>query len=132
MSYDRCAVISSAGPSTLDVRAERVQPFVDALIAALDLGDVVDGALPFRAECREQHRHARANVRRLEDGRAKARWAATSARCGSQDDARSHPHELSTRHAGLEHLLCIRMRPVHCVAVTSAAYMLSAWKAGQG
>src|SRR6185503_15202861 len=41
----------------LDVGAQRVQAFVDALVAALDLRDVVDGALALGAERRDQHRH---------------------------------------------------------------------------
>jgi hypothetical protein len=45
-----------------DLRAERIQPFVDALVAALDLVGVVDGGSALGADGREQHRHAGANV----------------------------------------------------------------------
>ncbi len=47
----------------LDASAELAQTLVDALVAAVDLTDVADLATPFRAQCREQHGHASANVR---------------------------------------------------------------------
>src|SRR4051794_12084499 len=49
-------------PFAPDARAERIQPLLDALVAAVDLMDVVDHALALRAERREQQRHAGADV----------------------------------------------------------------------
>src|SRR5258708_14046452 len=63
----------------LDVGAQRAQPLIDALVAALDLPDVVDDALAVRAQGRQEHRHARANVRRLD--------APGPALLGTHDDA---------------------------------------------
>src|SRR4051812_22502370 len=45
-----------------DLRAERIQPFVDALVAALDLVGVVDRGGALGADGRQQHGHAGANV----------------------------------------------------------------------
>src|SRR5919112_5838036 len=48
----------------LDAGAERAQALVDALVPAVDLADVVDLGLALRAQRRDQHRHARPDVRR--------------------------------------------------------------------
>src|SRR4051794_15311878 len=45
-----------------DLRAERIQPFVDTLVAALDLVGVVDRGGALGADGREQHGHSGANV----------------------------------------------------------------------
>ena len=50
-----------------DGGAECVKAFVDALVAALYLPDVVDEAGSFGAQRRQQHRHSRADVGRLEE-----------------------------------------------------------------
>src|SRR5258708_24941893 len=49
----------------LDTSAQIAQALVDALVATVDLADVADLAAPLGAERREQHRHAGADVRRL-------------------------------------------------------------------
>ena len=89
-------------------RAERAEALVDALVAALDLADVVDGALALGAQRGEQHRHAGADVRRFDAcRRAAATGPTTSARCGSQSTMRAPmPIELvDEEQARLEHLL---------------------------
>ena len=50
----------------LDLRAERAEAFVDALVPALDLAHVVDGARAFGRERGEEHRHAGPDVGRLD------------------------------------------------------------------
>src|SRR5215216_759517 len=58
---------SSALPiHALDLRAERPQALVDALVASLDLAHVVDRARPFGRQRREQHRHPGPNVGRFD------------------------------------------------------------------
>src|SRR4051794_29357065 len=52
-----------------DLGAEGAQPLVDALVAPLDLPNVVDRARAVGRECREEHGHAGADVGRL-DGAA--------------------------------------------------------------
>ena len=52
--------------AALDVGAERAEPLVDALVAAVDLADVADARLAFGAERRDHHRHAGADVGALE------------------------------------------------------------------
>src|SRR5262245_28751445 len=49
----------------LDVGADRAQPLVDPLVAAVDLADVSDRRRAVGAEARDQHRHSRADVRAL-------------------------------------------------------------------
>src|SRR5947208_15910768 len=46
----------------LDPRAQRAQPLVDPLVAAVDLADVADLRLALRAERRDEHGHAGADV----------------------------------------------------------------------
>ena len=58
-----------------DPGAERVEAFVDPLVAALDLADVVDGARALGAERGEEHRHAGADVGRRRPARRAARRA---------------------------------------------------------
>src|ERR1700679_4282130 len=50
----------------LDVRPQLAQALVDPLVAAVDLADVADFAAALRAQRRQQHRHPRADVRRLD------------------------------------------------------------------
>src|SRR5204863_1514921 len=49
---------------SLDLRAELAEALVDSLVAALDLADVVDGALALGAQRGKQHRHAGSTVGR--------------------------------------------------------------------
>src|SRR6185369_5226591 len=55
-------VIGLLVPFPPDARAEGIQPLLDALVAAVDLMNVVDHALPFCAERGEEQRHAGADV----------------------------------------------------------------------
>src|SRR5437763_5525868 len=81
----------------LDLRAEGPEPFVDALVAALDLPDVVDDALAFGAERREQHRHAGPNGRRFDATAVQlARTDDDRTMRIAEHDARTHPISLST------------------------------------
>src|SRR5213595_7329 len=45
-----------------DPRADRIEPLLDPLVAAIDLMDVVDGALAFRAQRGEKQGHAGADI----------------------------------------------------------------------
>ena len=59
---------------------------------------------------------------------------ATRARCGSQSTMRAPmPMSLSTKNMRDSNIFsCIRMRPLHCVAVTIAIDIMSAGNAGHG
>src|SRR4051812_22024990 len=57
----------------LHIRPEGAQPLVDSLVATLDLSDIVDRARSVGAERREQHRHAGANIRRVDRTAAELR-----------------------------------------------------------
>src|SRR5207247_723190 len=75
----------------LDVRAERAQALVDALVAAVDLADVPDRRGSLGAEAGDQHRHARADVGArqpltVEPGRAADHGPVRVA----EDDPRTH------------------------------------------
>jgi hypothetical protein len=50
----------------LDLGTQGPEPLIDALISALDLPHVVDGASALRGERRQQHGHAGPDVRRLD------------------------------------------------------------------
>src|SRR4051794_20700941 len=50
----------------LDLRSQRAQPLVDALVAAVDLADVADLRHPVRAQRGDQHRHPGTDVGRLQ------------------------------------------------------------------
>src|SRR4051794_32459749 len=91
----------------LDLGTENPKAFVDALITALDLADVVDDALPPGAECGKEDGHAGADVGRLHVSAAKLRWADNHCAVGiAEDDLRAHTNELvDEEHARLEHLL---------------------------
>ena len=54
------------GGDALDAGAEVAQALVDALVATVDLADVADLAAPLGAQGRQQHRHAGADVGRLD------------------------------------------------------------------
>src|SRR5690606_9913240 len=61
---------------TDDVGTECPQAFVDALVATLDLANVVDRTGAVRCQCSQQHRHSGADVRRLDPATAQARGPA--------------------------------------------------------
>src|SRR5215212_10028051 len=46
----------------LDLRPERAQPFIDPLVASLDLADIVNGAPSVGGQRRQQHGHAGPDV----------------------------------------------------------------------
>ena len=118
-----------------DAGAERVEPLVDALVAALDLPDVVDRAL-----CPSAHSAAISiamPARMSGDSTASPRsWrrAATTARCGSHSTMRAPmPISLSTKNSRDSNIFsCIRIMPSHCVAVTIAIDITSAGKRRPG
>src|SRR5207249_9462528 len=57
--YGRPAVSALAAAfDSLNLGSQRPQPLVDALVAALDLTDVMDRGFTLRGERRQQHRHA--------------------------------------------------------------------------
>src|SRR6476661_1684100 len=75
--------------------AERTEAFVDPLVAALDLADVVDDALPFGAERRQEHGHAGANIRRLDAAAVQlARTDDDGAMRIAEHDAGAHADQL--------------------------------------
>src|SRR5689334_2681448 len=90
-----------------DGSAECVEAFIDALIAALDLADVVDEAGSLGAQCGEQHRHTGADIGRFEEGATQTCRAVDEGAVGiAQHDAGSHRRELiDEEHPRLEHLL---------------------------
>src|ERR1700730_4540212 len=85
---------------------DRIQTLIDALVAALDLADVVDEAGSIGAERREQKGHSSPNGRRLEACAAQPRRAVDQRVVGVvKDDSRAHGGELvDEEHARLEHL----------------------------
>src|SRR5437764_9684623 len=89
-----------------DPRPDGVQSLLDPLVSPIDLMNVVDDALPLRAERGEQQRHAGADVG-AGDLRAVEAIAADDdgAVRIAQDDARPHGDELvGEEEARLEHL----------------------------
>src|SRR3954462_7513639 len=72
----------------LDPRAEIPQAFVDALVAAVDLADVADLAAAAGGQRRDQHRHAGADVGRLDAPTAQ------SARPGDDRAVRVAEHDV--------------------------------------
>ena len=123
---------SQLGP--LDVRAERAQALVDALVAAVDLTDVADR----RACPRRRARRSPSPCRRGCPGsRAAARTSVagpvTTTRCGSQRMIRA-PIEtsLSTKNRRLSNIFSKTSTvPRACVAATTAIEVRSAGNAGQ-
>src|SRR5581483_5820061 len=61
-----CRSFRAAILDPVDLGAECAEALVDALVAAFDLADVVDGALPVRAESGKEHGHAGADVGRFD------------------------------------------------------------------
>src|SRR5829696_201120 len=91
----------------LDARPERAQALVDPLVAAVDLADVADLGGAVGAQRGDQHRHARADVRRLEPFAAQAARADDERAMGVADrDRGTHQLQLvGEEEAVLEHLL---------------------------
>src|SRR5439155_7715344 len=92
---------------TFDVRAERAQPLVDALVTLVDLVGVADRRRALRAEGRDHHRHAGANVGARHALAVQARGARDDdAVRVTEDDPRAHRDELvDEEEPALEHLL---------------------------
>ena len=67
--------VDRLGRDALDARAEVAQALVDALVAAVDLADVADLRAPVGAQRGDQHRHAGADVGRLDALAAQPRRA---------------------------------------------------------
>src|SRR5690349_16511930 len=79
----------------LDLRAQRSQALVDALVSALDLTDIVDRALPRSAERGEEDRHTGPDIRRLHLGGPQTRGTDDhGAMRIAENDARAHANEL--------------------------------------
>src|SRR3954466_3568583 len=66
-SFGTSAALVSTIVNASNRCAERVETLVDALVAALDLPDVVDEARALGAESGQQHRHAGPDVGRFEE-----------------------------------------------------------------
>src|SRR5262249_20893773 len=104
-------VASTAPPrlavAALDLGAERAQPLLDALVAADDLADVADRRGALRAEARDQHRPARADIGALHSLPVEpCRPGHDGAMRVAEDDPRPHVDELvDEEQPALEHLL---------------------------
>src|SRR4051812_30826218 len=82
------------GSHALDPRAERAQPLVDPLVAAVDLADVADLRLALGAERGDEHRHAGADVGALHALAAKPPRAADDRPVPSaEDDPMAHRYK---------------------------------------
>src|SRR3954469_22105941 len=106
-SFGTSVKLVAAIVNASDRRSESVESLVDALVAALDLADVVDEARTLGAKRGEKHRHAGADVRRLEERATEARWTVDERAVRiAKDDARTHRRQLvHEEHSRLEHLL---------------------------
>src|SRR6266699_4082270 len=84
---------------------ERVQTLIDALVAALDLADVVDEARSLGAQRGEQKRHSSPNIGRLEERATQTRGPVDQRAVRiAEHDPRSHGGQLvDEEHARLEH-----------------------------
>src|SRR5277367_6180123 len=79
----------------LDACAEIAQALVDALVATVDLADVANLAAPFGAQRCQQHRHAGADVRRLDALAAQAPGACDDRAVRvAHDDVGAHQDQL--------------------------------------
>src|SRR6266571_1677738 len=94
--YGRMAVSAFAAVfDSFNLGSQRPQPLVDALVAALDLADVVDRGLPLGGERYQQHRHAGADVGALDHAAAQRRRPGDHGAVRiAQDEARAHADEL--------------------------------------
>src|SRR5690242_12381553 len=78
-----------------DVRAECSEPLIDALISALDLPHVVDGARSLGTQRGEQDRHPRPNVGGLDRGAPQSTGSGHQRAVRiAQHDSRAHADEL--------------------------------------
>src|SRR5829696_9285372 len=91
----------------LDPRAKRGEALVDPLVAAVDLAHVADLRHTLGAQRGDQHRHAGADVGRLEPLAAQPRRAGYHRPVRiAEDNVRAHVHQLVGEHQPvLEHLL---------------------------
>ena len=117
----------------LDGDAQRPEPLVDPLVAALDLADVVDGARPLRARAAMTIAMP-ARMSGLPGRAAQLAGPETTARWGSQRTIRAPmPMSLSTKNMRLSNIFSkIRTVPSAWVAITMAIDIRSAGKAGPG
>src|ERR1700675_2266157 len=97
-----------------DRSAKCIEALIYALVAALDLSDVVDEAGSLRAEGGKEQRHPCSDVRRFEERAAKTRWAVNQRPVRvTEHDARAHRRELiDEEHARLEHLFVHEDEPL--------------------
>src|ERR1700730_9299098 len=89
-----------------DRSAERVEALIDALVASLDLPDVVDEAGSFGAESGEEQRHSGSDVGRFEERSAETGWAVNEGTMRvAEHDSGAHRRQLvDEEHARLKHL----------------------------
>src|SRR5439155_1665574 len=95
-SCSRSSVSASAAVfDSFNLGSQCPQPLVDALVAALDLADVVDRGLPLGGERRQQHRHAGADVGTFDHTTAQRRRPGDDGAVRiAQHDAGAHADEL--------------------------------------
>src|SRR6267154_352364 len=86
-SFGTSSTLLTAIVDAGDRGSQRVEAFVDTLVTALDLSDVVDEARPVGAERREEKRHSSANVRRFQERPSQSR------RAGNQRAVRIAEHD---------------------------------------
>src|SRR5919201_7145443 len=97
----------------LDLRPECAQALVDALVAFVDVVHGADRRGAFRAEAREQYRHAGSNVRAFDALPAELRGPGHDGPVGvAEDDPRAHADQIvGEEQPVLEHLLEHEDRP---------------------
>src|SRR5690242_10453291 len=90
----------------LDLGAEGAKALIDALVAALDLTDVVDHALPLCAKRGEQNGHTRSDIGGLHIPAAELRGTDDDRAVRiAENDSSTHADQLvDEEHARLEHL----------------------------
>src|SRR4051812_6896678 len=78
-----------------DTSPQRIEPLLDPLVSAIDLMDVVDDALPFRAERGQEQGHAGADVGAGDLGALQASAADDDGAMRiAEDDPRPHRDQL--------------------------------------
>src|SRR5437867_3970605 len=113
-SFGTAVTLMTSIVNASDGGAQCVQAFVDALVAALYLPDIVDEAGSFGAQGRQQHRHSRADVGGLEECAMQP--------CGAMDqrtvrvaenNARTHSGQLvDEEHSRLKHFFVHQYEPL--------------------
>src|SRR4029077_9594116 len=74
-SFGTSSTLLTAIVDAGDRGSQRVEAFVDALVPALDLSNVVDEARALGAQRRQEKRHSSANVGRFEERPSQSRRA---------------------------------------------------------